>query len=39
MQEGEYQETEPAVSGLLVLQDANNSDNVYACDLSVSAIL
>lgn len=39
MQEGAYQETEPAASGLLVLQDANNSDNVYACDLGASAIL
>ena len=38
-QENEPQDTEPAASGLLVLQDKNNSDNVYACDLGTSAIL
>lgn len=34
-----YQETEAAVTGLLVLQDVNNSDNVYACDLGSPAVL
>ncbi|MCI8950301.1 MAG: FHA domain-containing protein [Lachnospiraceae bacterium] len=38
-QEGESYDTEPAASGLLVLQDMNNSDNVYACDLGTSAVL